>query len=585
MSLRKKYFPWVVIFLLLASLTLACSDSADEPASSQATAQQEQATPVQEEPTEIPVKATAKPKKPKATKTATSTSSEGEGTIVADLGFRPELNGFSFENYGNESKPEDLTAAEIQRMFGDQVCASFKGKKCILTPPGKAWMKQTNQDMDGGHCEGMAALSLLMYAGKVPSNTFGGREASDLPFDNKDLQREIAYWWSTQTVDPTYTATIYGTPDDILKVLLKMSPGSKETYTIGIFKRDGSGGHAITPFAVEDLGGGKYAVLVYDNNYPKTTRRLYIDKKADTWSYEASTNPEVEPELYEGDAETQSLSLTPSSVRLKNQVCPFCEDSGSSRAGSGMAELASSQQTLNFNQVYLDGEGNLLIQDEQDHRLGYVDGKLVQEIPNARAVMYRMDASGDTPEPLYLVPEEQNLAIQIDGSSLTAESPSDLVVIGPGYSLGVEGISLDPGQVDTVYVFPGDEILSYDTDKNESPNIVVDIAQPGKPDYSFEIQGVDMKGGGTITVVLDKKAGDLMINTEKLTNEGVFNLVMTRVTEEDGEETYTADNIALKAGALVYIEYGKWQGGGQGLYFGVDTNGDGTIDDEYEVEP
>lgn len=98
------------------------------------------------------------------------------------------------------------------------------------------------------------------------------------------------------------------------------------------------------------------------------------------------------------------------------------------------------------------------------------------------------------------------------------------MIIGPEYSLGADGIALEPDQVDTVSLFPKDDMISYDTDSSETPNIMVDIAKEGKPDYSFEIQGMDMQGSGAITVLLDRKTG-----------------------------------------ALVCIEYGKWEGSGKSL--------------------
>lgn len=93
-----------------------------------------------------------------------------------------------------------------------------------------------------------------MYTNQISADTFGADLVSALDFDSQPLQREIAYWWSTQVVDPTYNATFSGTPQEILDILLKMTPDSNETHTIGIFMRDGSGGHAIPPFAVQDQG-------------------------------------------------------------------------------------------------------------------------------------------------------------------------------------------------------------------------------------------------------------------------------------------------------------------------------------------
>jgi hypothetical protein len=92
-----------------------------------------------------------------------------------------------------------------------------------------------------------------------------------------------------------------------------------------------------------------------------------------------------------------------------------------------------------------------------------------------------------------------------------------------------------------------------------------------------------MQGGGTITVAMDTKKGEVYVNTEKLTNEGKFNVDMSRYSDTE-EETFTASDVALKAGAIVYINYAEWKGNGTQVEFGVDTNGDGVIEDEYVVD-
>ena len=497
-----------------------------------------------------------------------------------DLGFNPEQNGFSFENYGDDIPAVNLTADELRRMFGDQVCSRLDGDVCTLTPPAEQWMEQINGDMAGGHCEGMAVLSLMMYTNQVSASDFGGSVASELDINDEKLQREIAYWWTTQAVDPTATSVIKGTPMEILKYVEQMKANG-ETYSIGIYKEDGSGGHAITPFGVEDKGDGLYAILVYDNNYPGQTRELFVDSRDDTWLYEASINPQVESELYTGNADTQTLDLTPTSARVNKQECPFCDGSGVSSTGGGKLAMVDQKQ----NQIFLDGEGHILITDDNGNRLGYVDGKIVNEIPNASYTAYRMEASGNAPEPIYWLPAGLDVTISIDGSTLTKESLTDLVMIGAGFSIGVEGIYLEPGQIDTAYFYPAEQTIAYETKADESPFIVVGVENPdAEADYYFEVQGADIKGGGIITVYLDTKAGDLQINAEKLNNEGSFDFYLTRITDEL-EEEFAAEEILLKEGAVVYVNYAEWTDANpNGMYFGVDLNGDDVIDDEYIVD-
>jgi len=496
------------------------------------------------------------------------------GEVIYDFGFTPEENGFSFENYGDDIPATNLTADELRRMFGDEVCADINGDECILTPPAEQWMDQINGDMAGGHCEGMAVLSLMMYTGQVSPSDFGGNTASELDINDETLQREIAYWWATQAVDPTASSVIRDTPMEILEIIRQMDVNG-ETYTIGIYNERGEG-HAITPFGVEDKGDGLYAILAYDNNYPGETRELFIDSRDNSWTYETSINPAVETDVWSGNADTQTLDLTPTSARLDTQACPFCEG-GYSHAG----KLAAATEPLN--QIFLDGRGHILITDDSGNRLGYVDGQIFNEIPGATYTKYRMLASGETPEPIYSVPANLDVTVTIDGTELTEETLTDLVLIGPGYTIGVEGIYLAPGQVDVAYFYPTDEMIAYETTSDESPSIIFGVENPDA-DYYFEVYGADMVGGGTITAWLDSAAGDLLINTEKLSGEGSFNFYLTRITDEAEEEFY-AEDIVLNEGALIYVNYAEWTDANpEGIYFGVDLDGDGEIDEEYVVD-
>ncbi len=496
------------------------------------------------------------------------------GEVIFDFGFTPEQNGFSFENYGDDIPATNLTADELRRMFGDEVCADINGDQCILTPPAEQWMDQINESMGGGHCEGMAVLSLMMYTGQVSPSDFGGSVASDLDVNDEALQKEIAYWWATQATDPTASSVIRGTPMEILETVRQMDVNG-ETYTIGIYNDRGEG-HAITPFGVQDKGDGLYAILVYDNNYPGETRELFIDSRDGSWTYETSINPQVETDVWSGNAETETLDLTPTSARVEIQACPFCEGGFTSTN-----KLAAADQLVN--QYFLDGDGHILITDENGNRLGYVNGEIVNEISGASYTRYRMLASGEAPEPIYAVPAGLDVTITIDGTDLTEETLTDLVMIGAGYTIGVEGIYLTPGQVDTAYFYPIDQMIAYETESDESPSIIFGVENPDA-DYYFEVYGADMLGGGVITAWLDSTAGDLLINTEKLSGEGSFNFYLTRITDEAEEEFY-AEEIVLNEGALIYVNYAEWTDANpEGIYFGVDLDGDGEVDEEYVID-
>jgi hypothetical protein len=208
----------------------------------------------------------------------------------------------------------------MQFMFGDQVCSGDDA--CTLIPGARRWMEEANEAMNGGHCEGMAVLSLIMYYDLTDPAYFSGVAAHELNISDQKLQKEIAYWWATQVTTPARSYRVYG-PNQTLKVLVetfKQGKNASETWTMGVFKDDGSGGHAITPFAVVDEGNGIYGIQVYDNNYPNQTRVVEVDSNNDVFSYEASPNPQMPSDPYTGQnlesyAQRRASSRNAASVR------------------------------------------------------------------------------------------------------------------------------------------------------------------------------------------------------------------------------------------------------------------------------
>ncbi len=514
------------------------------------------------------------------------TTAQDEGKMLADTGFRAETNGFPFENYGNDQVQNNLTAADMQRMFGDAVCARA-GTPCTLTPPAKEWMDQTNQAMDGGHCEGMAALSTVFYTRKEDVSNFGGPSILDLSLDsNTKLQEEIAYYWSTQATDPTVSSTIADkTPSEIVDILIdamKDGPNSTEFYTIGIYQTGFKNGHAITPYAVVDKGNGIVWIMVYDNNYPKVDRYIEVDRNANTWQYQASTNPSEPESLYQGDAESKTLQLTPLTPRLQKQVCPFCGDVTTGRVG-GLADT-----TPAYNQIWLTtqdkkSDANLLIVDSQGHRLGYDGDKFYEEIPGAHfAPMKSADLFTDDPEPVYMVPVGVAFKVVLDGSQMKAKSSVDVSLIGPGYDLSAEEIMLDPGQKDELTFSPDGKTISYKTSQSESPTLVLGIEHKGA-DYEFDIKGADIEENGVITAHLDYDKGLLTLKSENVKTTTTYSLDFYRI-DDTSEQEFTHDGVDLNAGDTASLDFGKWEGNGKPLTLGIDKGSTGTITSTITLE-
>jgi hypothetical protein len=518
-----------------------------------------------------------------ATGTADSEPAEvGAGAV--DSGFRPESNGFNFENYGDNIEVQNLTAVEMQRLFGDQVCASQAGGECILTPPAKQWMQEINNYMAGGHCEGMAVLSLLMYSERVDPGDFGASSTHDLPLTNEALQREIALWWATQATWPAASVKINESPQAVVDALIETYtsyPAPAEEWVMGIYMSDFSGGHAITPFAIEDVGGGIYNILVYDNNWPDQSRVVEVDYDANTWRYQASTNPNEPESLYEGDQSTQTLELVGINQRMVQQDCDFCAGGGSSGLNGGTRGLAAPAQE--FNQIWLNGQADLKIVTEDGQRIGFFDGEFINEIEGARGdnMKFGVDIWDINNEPVYYIPVGIQFSITVDASRATEGITNDVVMIGPGYDMVVAELYLDPGTEDTITISPDGTRLAYSTEYNDAPDMIFGVETPAA-DYEFIVAALDIESGAEFIIELDMENGSLNINTDNTAEYGVYEIVMYRVDDE-GESWFQNDDIYMEPGDTSYFQFGEWVGPGSSLFVDIDYGSDGSIDESIEL--
>jgi len=504
-----------------------------------------------------------------------------EDCALIDTGFRPEVDGFSFENYGDDRKAEGLSSEELLRMFGDKVCSGIVDGKCVLTPAGRHWMEQVNRAMSVGHCEGFAVLSLLMYYGFINPDKFGGSNAHELNISNRNLQKEIAFWWTTQGLSPAIDDKVAG-PSNVLNVLtdaFSQGDDAFDSWTIGIYKEDGSDGHAVTPYAVKDSGNGLYDVLVYDNNFPNQKRTLTIDKNNNTFSYESSVNPLERSDCYFGS----NIEITPTSSRLVEQKCPFCRDSGAGKlnASSSSAEL-NATESAKMVQVWLNGSARLLLTDEQGKRTGWTaENRHVNEIPGARVQRFLYENPEDeyAVQPLYLLPDGTNFTATIDGTRLKTGSYQELLVIGNGYELNVEDIWLDPGECDSVEItkYGSDYFgLAYATNYTESPDLDIGL-ETEDADWEFIVKGAEIESGGSVNVDLDYDSGDFILHTFGNEETGWYQIMVIR-TDDNETQVFANDEISMSPNETMYVNFLDWKGDGDSMPLDFDLNDDGIID-------
>ena len=509
----------------------------------------------------------------------TSSPAQPEPTLqlegVFDTGFNVEVDGFGFPNYGNEGEIENLTPNSLRLLFGDQVCAQLDGDDCLLTPTAERWMAVQNDSMAGGHCFGMAGLAWALFAGYIDPQSYGADVPAQMPFEsNWDLQSDIATLFVTQATNPTFAERFEAAPNEALEIL-SQGWAAGQGYVFGIFRivdDQLQDGHAVTPYAIEDLGDDQVGIMLYDNNFPFEAQMMVVDTTTNTWTYSTASDPRNDPELYEGGIDNP-LELFPIDPMLGPQDCTFCATgtvNDASGLGSQPGAAGTSTAAGDANIVYLNQEaaGLGVTISVSDLDRNPIEG-LREWVPMSRII---------TSAPVIAVPKDVPFIITVDATDAVAEATTGITIIGPGYSYGIEDFLMSPGEEDTIMFLPDSSSITYSTSVGSAPDIVLSLEGPDVS-YGFLFGGLDLPGeGGAITVFLDLEAQTVTAFTTT-DGDGTVDFVIRRIDDVSDEE-YTSDPIPLSANESLVIEYGAWLGDGTSMPIGIDTNDDGFIDED-----
>jgi hypothetical protein len=498
------------------------------------------------------------------------------GPLTADDGFRPQRDGFSFPNYDGESGAVNLTPAAMEELFGPDVCSTGVGSSCLLSPVALQMLDQLNSELQGGHCYGFSVAALRFFTHVLSPSTFGASTVPALPIQGNDLlQTEIAEAFITQAFPSVQRAVVRGKPSLILRALTKSLHEGRDPYTIGIRKRDHSGGHAITPYAVEDSGDGKFAILVYDNNHPLKTRAVEIDPRAETWSYDAAISPRYEDSHYEGDAGTRSMELHPLKPGLGPQPCPFC---GSPNASGGPGAKGSGRPAKAEQRIALEGDpsnhGHLLITDPRGRRTGYVGDRLLTEIPGSRARFTLTDQNWRLgPEPVYTLPADVRVTVTANGGSLASPAVENVSVVKPGASVAVNGLRIGPGQQARVEFGESLSSVKYRAGDLQGAAPIVKLGRDtAGADFAVSLKAPVLKGPRALSVRLDPASRRVTVKSPEGAPAAGYTLSLTRFTVL-GKQEFRHDELSLAPGSTARLKFRGFNRSGEALPLSTNSGG------------
>lgn len=379
------------------------------------------------------------------------------------------------------------------KLFGAEACVGRDTQNCTLTLPAFEWANMINRAMNGGQCEGMAVSSLTYF-------NHTDKPRSPLDLSAHGVQREeatplIAYYWSYQALDPVMSATINArrksTPVEVEDELVGMFK-KKQLATIAFWNPHGPGGHAVTPYAIEDKGNDIHWIKIYDNNYPDKERYIIIDRKANTWRYDlAALNP-AEPKMpWDGSADSHNIVIIPLDLRLQKAACPFCEESEK--------------------KVVWPRSASVSISDPEGHRVAIEDGKIVNEIPGAEVIdLASWTQDADAVEPIFFLPASNDYDVSIGKGPKSASSPDDeagVAVFGPGTAVTVTGIdAAGGGEKDTLSVPKDSTGIRYRSASGKMPALKLAIDDK-KEGVSVRIANMNADKDSEVELAVDRKSG------------------------------------------------------------------------------
>lgn len=542
------------------------------------------------------------------------------GEILASIKFDPKVHGFGFRNFGeNPDFDEDLTADDLIRMFGaENVCIEGStARDCVLYETAERWIEESLEKMENGHCDGFSVSALRMFVGrpfkgrKTPADFQPG--AAKL-FDLKKTQltsNYVSYYQTLTFLKETYefrARTFKLKPTEILAAIGEAMESKKEFYTLEVWMRENgkyTRGHSVVPIAVEDMGEEVYRLHVYDNNYPGQTKYVVVDGNKETWRYHTANNPAETARDYYGSAATNTLALKRLSDRSRRRFeCPFCDEDeeqetdgeeaavrlsrGFSFSDASFAEPARRDEQESLT-VSLSGDADLLVTDPAGRRIGYDPLKKAafNEIPGAienpiTAEVLDGDEEGIDPE-FYLPLDAANrrpYRVTVSGSGLDEEEASSLQVVGSGFVVGFDDISVDKGETLSMTVGQDGRELSFTASADgETPSVYITTDDGvDRPSYEFEIGGISLKAGKTVTVRLDPDKGVIYFMDDD-GDEDKYDVSVTRTNPNGKEDVFEEFDLDIGEDNVYALNFGAWDGKG-GMCFEDDDDEDGSFEDE-----
>ena len=483
-----------------------------------------------------------------------------EGAAIADSGFRPYPNGFSFLNFGaslylNQRflgqpeplarngvpvKPININSRDMRLVFGDGVCVEGReltpNGPCVLTESALTIVELSKEWSKTGRCYGFVTVAAGLFNGIISPAALRTGEVNTMTTLSSPTQRALS-----RTVISQYfsaTGTKQTSMAELIRTLSESLRSGRTPYSLLIFGQPG--GHAVLPYAVLDRGNALFDIAVYDPNFPQQARAVRVNVEANTWNYEGSALPGNSSLSWSSDGGPSSaIWLGDVASGLTKQECPFCLRSiDDTRVAFTPLRRENANAFQAVQLLYPDGRP--------------LDPSLYEIIP----VTNQVNEEFVSP-PAIRVKGGIDFVVSFNGSDVVVPQTLTMTVIRPGEIRRVDLEDLAPQvrtQIRIGAQLPVAQVISEPVKRVR----IIQTLESNPSSYRFSSEVIPRRGSVNVTLRVKPERKRAVLRNDSQDVQKVTLRLRSRTGE--GDSNFVVRGITLASGARFIVRFANWVG-------------------------
>jgi hypothetical protein len=483
-----------------------------------------------------------------------------EGTAIADSGFRPYPNGFSFLNFGPSlylnqrflGQPEPLSRSgvpvtpininsrDMRLVFGDGVCVAggelTPNGPCELTESALTIVELSKEWSKTGRCYGFVTVAGGLFNGIISPTALRTGEVNSMTTLNSPTQRALS-----RTVISQYfsaTGNKQTSMAELIRTLSESLRSGRTPYSLLIFGQPG--GHAVLPYAVLDRGDALFDIAIYDPNFPQQARAIRVNVEANTWNYEGSALPGNSSLAWSSaGGPSSAMWLGDVASGLTKQECPFCLRSIDD---TRVAFTPLRRENANAFQAV-----QILHPDGRP-----LDPSLYEIIP----VTNQVNEEFVSP-PAIRVKGGVDFVVSFNGSDVVVPQALTMTVIRPGEIRRVDLEDLAPQvrtQIRIATELPVAQVISEPVKRVR----IIQTLESNPSSYRFASEVIPKRGSVNVTLRVEPDRKRVVLRNGSQDVQKVTLRLRSRTAE--GASDFVVRDITLPPGARFIARYTNWEG-------------------------